>query len=351
VALVALVVFVPRVLGGTPAGPSNGNQANGRGLNGTRTSSDPTTAPTTTTLPPASARVTAIGSLSRVYTEPGKELLPPHSPDGAVAGPRQVSAEVLYPATGTPGGAPVPGAPVASGGPYPLVVFGPGFDAATASYSPILDTWASHGFVVAAITFPLTNPAAPGGPYRPDILNQPTDMATVVQQLVAESADQASPLHNAIDGSEIGLTGQSDGGDTALALAYNTCCRFIQAQATVVFSGAELHAYGGFPGAFFPAGVTLPPLLAFQGTSDTTLNPPAFTNQYFAAAPQPKYLVCLDGADHIEAYTTTDAYEAVVAEASTDYLDHYLWHQPGSLAAMAHAVAASSVATLSSSCS
>lgn len=307
-------------------------------------------APVSPTTVPAADRVTAIGSLTRVYDEPGKELLPPHSPDGTAAAPRQVSVEVLYPATGVAGSPPIPGAPVADGGPFPLVVFGPGFDEATASYDPILEAWASHGFVVAAITFPLTNPAAPGGPYRPDILNQPADMATVVQDLVAESSTPSSPLHGAVNGSEVGVAGQSDGGDTALALSYNTCCRFIEVGATVILSGAELHSYGGFPGTFFPSGAAVPHLLAFQGTADTVENPPAYTDQFFTSAPQPKYLVCLDGADHLEAYTTSDSYEALVAEASIDFLDHYLWHRPGSLAAMTAAVQASPVASLATSC-
>jgi predicted dienelactone hydrolase len=202
---------------------------------------------------------------------------------------------------------------------------------------------------VAAITFPLTNPDAPGGPYRPDILDQPGDMATVAEQVIAASANGSSPLHGVVDPTEVALAGQSDGGDTALALAYNTCCRVIPVAATVILSGAELHSYGGFPGTFFPSGTTLAPLLAFQGTDDPVFNPPAYTNQYFAAAPQPKYLVCLNGADHLEAYTTTDTYEAIVAQASVDFLDAYLWHQPGALAAMT-AVTNSSVADLASSC-
>ncbi len=298
-------------------------------------------------------RVYAIGSTSIVVNEPGKELLPPHSPDGNLPAPRRVTAEILYPAAGPAPAQPapaVPGAHPAAGGPFPLVVFGPGFDEPASAYLPLLEAWARNGFVVAALTFPLTNPGAPGGPYRPDILNQPADMAAVTRALLSDAVSTTGVLHGMVEPSEVVLSGQSDGGDTALALAYNTCCRSIDVAAVVVLSGSELHSYGGFPGTFFPAGAKLPPLLGFQGTNDPTLNPPAYTDQYFAAAPEPKYLVCLSGADHLEAYTTTDAYEQVVAAASTDFIDHYVLHRPGSLAAMLKAAEVPGVAYQASSC-
>lgn len=335
--------------------------------------SPPATATPPPNIPPAE-RSYAVGDIEVTYSEPGKQLLPPHSPDGDVPAVRQVRAEILYPAlsptatggalsstapasaSGTASGpaaspTPVTDATPAGDGPFPLVVFGPGFDQPTAEYLPVLSYWASHGFVVAAITFPLTNPDAPGGPYRPDILNQPGDMAVVAQDVLAASSG-TGVLHGLVNPAEIALAGQSDGGDTALALAYSTCCRALlpHVAATVILSGAELHSYGGFPGTFFPTGVTLPPLLGFQGTDDPVYNPPAYTNQYFAAARAPKYLVCLRGADHLEAYTTYDAYEAVVARASTDYLDYYLWHLPEGLTAMTQAVSASPLAYFATSC-
>lgn len=314
-------------------------------------------------IPPAE-RSYAVGDIQVTYREPGKQLLPPHSPDGDAPAVRQVRAQILYPAVApasgsasstfsgaTAGPTPVADAPPAGGGPFPLVVFGPGFDQPTAEYLPVLTYWASHGFVVAAITFPLTNPDAPGGPYRPDILNQPGDMAVVADEVVAAAAGPGV-LHGLVNPAEIALAGQSDGGDTALALAYNTCCRALlpHVAATIILSGAELHSYGGFPGTFFPPGVALPPLLGFQGTDDPVYNPPAYTNQYFAAARAPKYLVCLRGADHLEAYTTDDAYEAVVARASTGYLDYYLWHLPAGLTAMRRAVSSSPLAYFATSC-
>ncbi len=310
----------------------------------------PSTTPPSTTSTTVANRVYGVGEASLVVTEPGKELVAPHSPDGSLPAERQVSVSILYPATGSPQSGPVAHAAPAPGAPFPLVLFGPGFDQPTAEYLPVLEYWAAHGFIVAAITFPLTNPDAPGGPYRPDILNQPADMAAVANAILHDSATPSNGLYGLVDPAEIALSGQSDGGDTALALAYNTCCRALDVSAVVIMSGAELHSYGGFPGTFFPAGVQLPPLLSFQGTDDPTLNPPAYTNQYFAAAPEPKLLVCLDGADHLEAYTTTDAYESVVAQASTDFFDHYLRHEAGSLSALREVVDGSSVANFATSC-
>jgi len=200
------------------------------------------------------------------------------------------------------------------------------------------------------------DPVDPDDPFGPGRRGRPghrttTERSTSPRRIRPKaSSTPSSPLHGAVDGSEVGVAGQSDGGDTALALSYNTCCRFVDVSATVILSGAELHSYGGFPGTFFPAGLALPPLLAFQGTADTVFNPPAYTDQFFTAAPQPKDLVCLNGANHLEAYTTSDSYEALVAEASIDFLDHYLWHQPNALTTMTAAVQASSVASLAASC-
>ena len=86
----------------------------------------------------------------------------------------------------------------------------------------MLRAWVRAGFVVAAPIFPLTNPAAPGGPNESDLVNQPTDISFVISRLLAANARSHGILSRLISSREVAVTGQSDGGSTALAAAYNT---------------------------------------------------------------------------------------------------------------------------------
>lgn len=202
--------------------------------------------------------------------------------------------------------------------PYPLVVFGPGFDLRPSDYSTLLESWARFGYVVAAPAFPLTNPSTPGGPDERDIVNQPQDMRLVITTLIRLDHRPASALFGRINVSKIAVAGHSDGGATALAVAYSSCCRDARVRAAVILSGAML-SLGEGP-AFTKTG---PPLLAVQGLADD-VNRPASTADYFSEAPTPKYLLWLKGANHLAPYTAATAYERVVAQVALSFLNRYL---------------------------
>jgi fermentation-respiration switch protein FrsA (DUF1100 family) len=91
----------------------------------------------------------------------------------------------------------------------------------------------------------------------------------------------------------------------------------------VILSGAEMSGIGGYS---FAAGE--PPLLAAQGTADTS-NEPRFTYAYFRAAQRPKYLLHLLGAEHLPPYTTQQPQLGVVERVSTAFLDGYLRGRAG----------------------
>ena len=103
--------------------------------------------------------------------------------------------------------------PLRAPGPCPLIVFGHGFAVTPAPYASLLRAWARAGYVVAAPIFPLENANAPGGPDESDLVNQPRDMSVVITQ-------RSGGLRGLIDRRRIGVSGQSDGGETALAVAY-----------------------------------------------------------------------------------------------------------------------------------
>lgn len=111
--------------------------------------------------------------------------------------------------------------PEHAAGPFPLVVFGHGFAVTPAYYCRLLRAWARAGHVVAAAVFPLENAHAPAGPDEADIVNKPRDMSFVITHLLAASDDRRSPLAGLIDPDAVAVSGQSDGGETALAAAYD----------------------------------------------------------------------------------------------------------------------------------
>ena len=241
-----------------------------------------------------------------------------HFLNGSVE-PRTLVTEVRYPAVGPAGADDVrDAAPVRGAGPYPLVVFGHGFAVTPGVYAALLDAWARAGYVVAAPVFQLGSPLAPGGPSEADLVNWPADMSFVISEMLTENARASSPLNGLIERNRIAVTGQSDGGDTALAIAFDATRRDPRADAAVILSGAEIPQFGPFN---FPR--RGPPLLATQGSADT-INLPSATQTFFSVAPRPKFLLTLTGATHLPPYTTAQPYLGIVERVSIAFLDRYL---------------------------
>jgi dienelactone hydrolase len=231
--------------------------------------------------------------------------------------PRPLLTYVRYPTLGR--GSDVRNAPAArSYGPFPLVIFGHGFAVMPDLYKRLLQAWARAGYVVAAPVFPLENENAPGGPDETDLVNQPADMRFVISAMLAANSARSGPLRGLIDPAHIAVTGQSDGGDTALALAYNSNFRDPRVSAVITLAGAELPGVGGFS---FPRGA--PPLLAVQGTADT-VNPPSLTDAFFAVAQRPKFRLNLLGSEHLSPYSDQQPQLAIVEGVTVAFLDRYL---------------------------
>ncbi|HLI60071.1 MAG TPA: hypothetical protein VKV21_10455 [Solirubrobacteraceae bacterium] len=239
-------------------------------------------------------------------------------PDG-VRRPRPITTIVRYPALGSARGRDILRAPAARGaGPFPLVVFGHGFAVTPAIYARLLRAWAAAGFVVAAPVFPLENAHALGGPDERDLVNQPQDMRVVIDRLLAADEEARGWAARLIDRRRIAVAGQSDGGETALALAYDRAYRDPRIRAAVLLSGARLPTGGR--ASLVPRG---PPLLAVQGSADT-IQPPAATDAFFAAVHDPKFLLTLIGAPHLAPYTTEQPQLSIVERVSTAFLRAFL---------------------------
>jgi len=261
----------------------------------------------------------AVGEITLTLTDSSRSVTFPGQPPQ----PRRLVTFVRYPL---------------ARGRFPLVVFGHGFAVTPGIYARLLQAWARAGFVVAAPVFPLANADAPGGPNEADLVNQPRDMSFVIGRLLALSAGRHTPFTLRAD--EIAVAGQSDGGDTALTVAYDSRFRDRRIRAAVILSGQEIPGLGGYD---FPAGS--PPLLATQGLADT-INPPATTFAFWQAARPPKYLLTLPGAPHLGPYTDQQPQLGAVERVTIAFLDRYLRGQPARLARLVAAGGVPGVAVL-----
>jgi dienelactone hydrolase len=261
-------------------------------------------------------------------------------PDGRTV-PRTIVTLVRYPALGpTSAGDLLNAPPAREAGPFPLVVFGHGFAVTPGLYSSLLRAWTRAGYVVAAPVFPLENANAPGGPNESDLPNQPADMSLVITRMRTAEQAAAGPLSGLIATREIAVTGQSDGGDTALAVAYDPRYRDPRVRAAMILSGAEIPGIAAFRIA--PGG---PPLLAVQGTADT-VNPPSATDAFYDSAPAPKYRLNLFGAAHLPPYTSAHPQLNIVEKTTIAFLDLYLKHVTNAQARLRRVGAVPGIATL-----
>ena len=219
-------------------------------------------------------------------------------------------------------------APGQNPGPFPLIVFGHGFAVSPAPYARLLDAWARAGYVVAAPVFPVENADHPGGPDEHDLPNQPGDMSLVITDLSDRTVSGSAPPAGLVDPRRVAVTGQSDGGDTALAAAYDPAVLDNRVRAAMILSGAEDPFAAPFA---MPSDG--PPLLAVQGTADT-INPPGDTYAFYRHAARPKILLKLLGAGHLRPYTEPGPQLHAVERTTIAFLDWRFKHRPAALRAL-----------------
>ena len=166
---------------------------------------------------------------------------------------------------------------------WPLVVFVHGYNVGPLTYERFCSTLASHGYVVAAPSFPLEDPSRGNGLDRGDLPNEATDVSFVISQL------EQSPLAGSIDTGRIAVAGHSDGADVALMVGYVAAKVDPRVKAIVAYAPDPMN--GPTPGYATP-------LLLIQG-SDDDIVPYSASRTVFSQVDAPRFYLTLVGAGHL----------------------------------------------------
>lgn len=172
---------------------------------------------------------------------------------------------------------------------HPLVVFSHGLMSARFGGSHMAEHLASHGYVVVAADYPLSNGRAPGGATYLDLVNQPRDVSFLIDQVLDLGA--AAPFEGAIDEGRIGVFGISLGGATSTLAAFHPEWRDPRVAVAISIAGpADIFGAEFFGNADIP-------FLMIGSTSD------AIVDYETNALPIPGRiarggLLTLDGASH-----------------------------------------------------
>jgi dienelactone hydrolase len=206
--------------------------------------------------------------------------------------------------------------------PLPLILTVHGRDGDPSALRPLLDTWASAGYVVAAPSFLVTDKDADDTPTGAAVARQAADARFVIDQLLGLADDASGPLHDLIDPRRIGAAGMSLGGMTVYGLISNTCCRDRRIGAAILMAAVRRPFPGG---AYVRQDV---PVVLVQGDQD-----PGYHNSlsaYPKLAP-PKWFITLRGAQHSPPFEIPRGPEDVLVDAATTaFWNRYLRGELGS---------------------
>jgi predicted dienelactone hydrolase len=203
---------------------------------------------------------------------------------------RKITLEVWYPTAPAAGDEDRDVDLDAGHAPYPLIILSHGLSATRRLYSGYGRHLASHGYVIAAPDYPLSNLASPGGPRLTAVLEQPKDLSFVIDKMLEFNGAGGNRFKGAIDPDRIGATGHSLGAMTTFMGVYGPD-RDERIKAALPFET---------PGCFFPesyVGDASVPIL-FTSGSDDLITPPVSATHVYDIANAPRYLVTIKGADH-----------------------------------------------------
>ena len=173
----------------------------------------------------------------------------------------------------------------------PLVIYSHGFMSDRTGGRYLAEHLASHGYIVAAMDYPLTNFNAPGGPLVKDVVNQPGDISFLIDQFLSWNAEQGNQFYQHIDDSRIAAIGLSLGGMTSTMVAFHPRLHDPRVSAAVSIAGPSYMFGPAFfqsrPLPFMMVASPIDPMISYQdNAADIPQRVPGAT------------LVTIDGASH-----------------------------------------------------
>lgn len=194
----------------------------------------------------------------------------------------------------------------------PLIVFAHGYQVGPGPYETMLQSWASHGYVVAAPEFPLTDQDIAGPNLdENDINNQPDDLRFVTDALVAGG----SPVAARIDTTRVAVAGHSDGAESALAASIAAA-----PQGQPTFRALVAMSVQELPGVNHTSN---PPMLVTQGDADN-INPPSYGYTTYQDGASPKFLLVIKGGGHLPPLQAGSAWLPGIETVTDAFLDAYV---------------------------
>ena len=179
-----------------------------------------------------------------------------------------------------------------SAAPAPLVVYSHGFLGNRRGGAYLAQHLASHGYVVAAVDFPLSSFNAPGGATLGDLANQPGDVRFLIDSVLEPSTPALQRFSGKVDSRRIGATGLSLGGATTLLVSFHPTLRDPRIRAALAYAPPAC-----FFGRAFYATAKVPLALA-HGDIDAIVPYEANALFAFQQAQGPKYLFALRAGSH-----------------------------------------------------
>jgi dienelactone hydrolase len=235
---------------------------------------------------------------------------------------RPLPTRVWYPAEGPVRSVPAPvGDATPAPGSYPLILFSHGLTSQPSDFEAMLSRWAQAGFVVAGPSFPHTSYGADDFDAE-DIVNQPADVRSVLEQLLGLGAD---PLRAIIDVHRLAAAGHSGGGITTAGLF--SAQRDPRLKAGMVIAGTD---FQGAPFTGPPA-----PMLFVHGTGDDTVAYAA-ARTVFEAVPWSRAMLTIEGGGHV---IESDSFEPITRTGT----EFWRWSLYGDSTAKSRVPAAATV--------
>lgn len=196
--------------------------------------------------------------------------------------------------------------------PRPVILALHGRDGSPDSLAPLLDAWATAGYVVVAPKLPETKKDERGRALRSEVLLQAADARFVLDQVLDRAADLD------IDPDEVGAAGMSLGGLTVYALVSHTCCKDGRIKAAVVMSGV----HDPLPSGRYDHQDV--PVLLLHGDADRGYR--HSTSAYAQLAP-PKWFITLHGEGHSPPFEVPRSpVSELVDVTTTSFWDRSLKH-------------------------